>query len=137
MFCNQVLGTNHLKALAALQLRVLDLRNIPWAENSISMGLVSLVAGMPCLRVLGAPDRVLVRQQRKQPGCLMLLCCRVAAWALLLHFPVRCVCQRQLKAHSALHMCIIHSHLLEIQFWNAPGILMEIRNILGPPLPSG
>ena len=72
----QVLSVKHLKAIGALpRVKVLDLRSMDWAEDAISTGLTPLVANLPCLRILDVPDRVLVRQQSKQPcslACAML-----------------------------------------------------------------
>ena len=53
---------SHLRAVAALpRLMVLNLYNVCWTGKAITMGLASLAALLPCLRILNAPSPVLVR----------------------------------------------------------------------------
>jgi hypothetical protein len=40
---------------------VLNLYNVRWADKAINMGLAPLAASLPSLRILNAPDDVLVR----------------------------------------------------------------------------
>jgi hypothetical protein len=55
----------HLEELAALrQLTVLNLRHLRWADDAVGSGLAWLAARLPRLRVLNAPDTVLVRFRR-------------------------------------------------------------------------
>jgi hypothetical protein len=55
----------HLEALAALpQLTVLNLFDVRWEDDATGFGLAWLAVRLPRLRVLNAPDTVLVRPRR-------------------------------------------------------------------------
>ena len=70
-FVMQGFGATHLHALAALpRLSVLNLRHVHWAEDAVRMGLPWLAARSQRLRILHAPQGVMVR--------LFLLCSRPA-----------------------------------------------------------
>ena len=43
------------------RLTVLNLHPTTWAKDAVSTGLSLLAAGLPCLRVLNAPDGALLR----------------------------------------------------------------------------
>ena len=43
------------------RLTVLNLHRTTWAEDAVSTGLSVLAANLPCLRVLYAPSKVMVR----------------------------------------------------------------------------
>jgi hypothetical protein len=52
----------HLRVLTKLpKLAVLNLYDVPWAEDTFCTGLTLLAAALPRLRVLNAPTEVLVR----------------------------------------------------------------------------
>jgi hypothetical protein len=79
----QGLGAMHLRALASLpQLIVLNLDTVNWAEECLELGLGWLVARLRRLRVLNAPNDVLVR-----PG--VVLTCKIQHIAQCGCFPTR------------------------------------------------
>ena len=71
--CDQGFGADHLRALTAMpQLEVLNLYHVKWTADAAAMGLPWLADGLPRLRVLNAPDYVLVRPQLLP----LMTCCR-------------------------------------------------------------
>ena len=117
----QVFDAMHLRALAGLpQLMVLNLYFLHWAESVTSTGLTLLADKLPRLRVLNAPEHVLVRPHcwitcswasHSGKSCTLL---SIIYMRSLLHWPAaQCACVFGCQEPVAACKCSHQAYLLQ------------------------